>query len=427
MRGRHPPCQGTVRAVPGFRRDARRHRSAARRRWSCIRALPDHPGATARPAGRRAGHRHRPTASRVIDRLTSHPHRFDVAGLHGAELRMAASCNGRGQRSRPLATLVANASHGCEPPAGRPGAHRGGQGPLARPALAVGAAISADEAVELMSAEASSRSGRRLPASGRQERLELLPRWANKGDGDRDASSAREPVSRPPFPSSSGDDAHRRARIRGRRCRRGGIGQVAAWAARPPTIATPAAFPVPRREPLPAASHLLGRSSLTHGMGALPADRASDLRRHRSPLMLMSSSRSCRHRQLHDLSADRPAGAHRLVAAFPRFDAEPVFCHLLGGDAGAGGGNRAEISASSSSAASAARRAISRTPRCSSSVLEDAKGGAVEITDFAPRFKHYDRTFRPPQFVRRVRPIKGRPRIRVRLRPAPIGARGCRN
>ena len=51
------------------------------------------------------------------------------------------------------------------------------------------------------------------------------------------------------------------------------------------------------------------------------------------------------------------------------------------------------------------------------SVLEDAKGGAVEITDFAPRFKHYDRTFRPPQIVRRVRPIRGALRIRVRLRP----------
>ncbi|MBO6519655.1 MAG: glycoside hydrolase family 15 protein [Rhodospirillales bacterium] len=50
--------------------------------------------------------------------------------------------------------------------------------------------------------------------------------------------------------------------------------------------------------------------------------------------------------------------------------------------------------------------------------LHDGKGNAVEITDFAPRFKHLGRAFRPTMFVRTIRPVAGRPRIRVRLRPA---------
>jgi GH15 family glucan-1,4-alpha-glucosidase len=49
--------------------------------------------------------------------------------------------------------------------------------------------------------------------------------------------------------------------------------------------------------------------------------------------------------------------------------------------------------------------------------LEDKSGCAVEITDFAPRFRHYSRYFHPPCLVRLVRPLRGTPRIRIRLRP----------
>lgn len=48
----------------------------------------------------------------------------------------------------------------------------------------------------------------------------------------------------------------------------------------------------------------------------------------------------------------------------------------------------------------------------------DANGNAIEITDFAPRFKRSGRMYRPTAFVRIVRPLAGSPRIRVRLRPA---------
>jgi GH15 family glucan-1,4-alpha-glucosidase len=49
--------------------------------------------------------------------------------------------------------------------------------------------------------------------------------------------------------------------------------------------------------------------------------------------------------------------------------------------------------------------------------LYDDRGGVVEIRDFAPRFFKFGRPLRPMQLVRRVRPLVGRPRIRVVLRP----------
>ncbi len=50
--------------------------------------------------------------------------------------------------------------------------------------------------------------------------------------------------------------------------------------------------------------------------------------------------------------------------------------------------------------------------------LYDRHGGCIEITDFAPRFMHYGRTFCPMMLVRQVRRVHGVPRIRVVVRPA---------
>jgi GH15 family glucan-1,4-alpha-glucosidase len=49
--------------------------------------------------------------------------------------------------------------------------------------------------------------------------------------------------------------------------------------------------------------------------------------------------------------------------------------------------------------------------------LFDQKGQGLRVTDFAPRFAKFDRMFRPLQIVRRIEPIAGLPRIRVRVRP----------
>jgi GH15 family glucan-1,4-alpha-glucosidase len=45
---------------------------------------------------------------------------------------------------------------------------------------------------------------------------------------------------------------------------------------------------------------------------------------------------------------------------------------------------------------------------------EDAE---FEVTDFAPRFRQYERFYKPSMLVRRVRPVAGRPVIRVVCRP----------
>ncbi len=54
--------------------------------------------------------------------------------------------------------------------------------------------------------------------------------------------------------------------------------------------------------------------------------------------------------------------------------------------------------------------------------LFDSTGGAVEVTDFAPRFKQFDRLFRPLTLVRMLRRTSGSPRARIKLRPTVIGS-----
>ena len=103
-------------------------------------------------------------------------------------------------------------------------------------------------------------------------------------------------------------------------------------------------------------------------------------------------------------------------SCFPRFDGDPVFSALLdarrAGRRGAARRLRDRPDRHADLRAGLPRQ--HRRPRLDH---DRRLGNVLEITDFAPRFTHFDRTFRPPQLIRRVRPLKGRPRIRVRLRP----------
>ncbi len=97
---------------------------------------------------------------------------------------------------------------------------------------------------------------------------------------------------------------------------------------------------------------------------------------------------------------------------FPRFDSDAVFCRLLAGDEEKGFfdivlDDLAEIKSD-----------YARNTAIVETVLTDKKGGAVKITDFAPRFENLDRIYRPPQLVRMVEPVGGLPRITIRFRPA---------
>ncbi|CFX01790.1 Glycoside hydrolase 15-related protein [Candidatus Filomicrobium marinum] len=97
----------------------------------------------------------------------------------------------------------------------------------------------------------------------------------------------------------------------------------------------------------------------------------------------------------------------------PRFDGDPVFHSLLAGDGNPSGQGMFAIEVVdfvSSEQAYLPNTAILRT------VLNGASG-SIEVLDFAPRFKWRDRAFRPQMLVRRVRPLSGTPRVRIKVRP----------
>ncbi len=106
-------------------------------------------------------------------------------------------------------------------------------------------------------------------------------------------------------------------------------------------------------------------------------------------------------------------------SCFPRIDGDPVFCSLVDGQKEQGTARERRNGVFSIRLTGMARcdqNYIDNTAVLVS-VQSDAHGNAVEITDFAPRFEQYERMFRPPTLIRRVRPLKGRPRIQVRVKP----------
>ncbi len=113
------------------------------------------------------------------------------------------------------------------------------------------------------------------------------------------------------------------------------------------------------------------------------------------------------------------AQARVVWSCLPAFDGDPAFCALLSPRDHDGGDYVIELEDySHSEQAYLHNTAILRT------VLHDHQGGAVEIIDFAPRWREHERFFRPVMLVRRVTPLSGNPRIRVRARPlADWGAR----
>jgi GH15 family glucan-1,4-alpha-glucosidase len=105
--------------------------------------------------------------------------------------------------------------------------------------------------------------------------------------------------------------------------------------------------------------------------------------------------------------------ASRLVWwCYPRFDGDPVFCRLLSGDVEKGFTD-VVLDGMVDYASD-----YERNTAVVSTVLTDRKGASVKITDFAPRFRAYDRIFRPPQLVRIIEPVAGMPRMTIRFRPA---------
>jgi GH15 family glucan-1,4-alpha-glucosidase len=102
-------------------------------------------------------------------------------------------------------------------------------------------------------------------------------------------------------------------------------------------------------------------------------------------------------------------------ACFPRLDGDPMFCSLLRPRRGED--DIGFFAVELLDGVTTEQRYLQNTPVVVTR-LTDAAGGAIEITDFAPRFVHHGRIFCPMMLVRRVQRIAGHPRIRVRARPA---------
>jgi GH15 family glucan-1,4-alpha-glucosidase len=99
-------------------------------------------------------------------------------------------------------------------------------------------------------------------------------------------------------------------------------------------------------------------------------------------------------------------------ACVPHFAGDPLFCSLLEprlSDQGYFDVALDDVVAS--------RQRYVRNTAVLVTELEDAAGNVVEITDFCPRFRKFERLYHPMMFVRQIRPLTGSPQIRVRLRP----------
>jgi GH15 family glucan-1,4-alpha-glucosidase len=96
----------------------------------------------------------------------------------------------------------------------------------------------------------------------------------------------------------------------------------------------------------------------------------------------------------------------------PRMDGDPVFCSLLEPTLAGQGGFRIELHGQ----VECSQRYLDNTAVLVT-VLRDGDGNALEITDVAPRFRQYGRSYHPFSLLRRLRPLHGSPRIKVLLRP----------
>ena len=106
--------------------------------------------------------------------------------------------------------------------------------------------------------------------------------------------------------------------------------------------------------------------------------------------------------------------AARIVwCCLPRFDADPVFCSLIDDDVNA----RAGFFAIELVGAAGAVQRYRENTAILETEMVDGAGNRIIVTDFAPRFQTRGRTFRPTTLVRRIRPSRGSPRIRIRVRP----------
>ncbi len=103
-------------------------------------------------------------------------------------------------------------------------------------------------------------------------------------------------------------------------------------------------------------------------------------------------------------------------ACAPRVDSDPVFSALLSGRDASDPDLVGVWSVELEGQAEARQAYLRNTPILRTELIDD-RGSSLEIIDFAPRFSRQGRLYRPTALIRLIRPLRGAPLIRIRLRP----------
>ncbi|WP_334189571.1 glycoside hydrolase family 15 protein [Noviherbaspirillum sp.] len=99
---------------------------------------------------------------------------------------------------------------------------------------------------------------------------------------------------------------------------------------------------------------------------------------------------------------------------YPFFDSDPVCCSLLKGEQPEAPFGMIDVRLDG---AADVEQSYERNSAILRTRISDTSGNAIDIIDFAPRFHLHGRLFAPSMLVRIVRPVAGRPRITLRVRP----------
>ena len=97
---------------------------------------------------------------------------------------------------------------------------------------------------------------------------------------------------------------------------------------------------------------------------------------------------------------------------WPRPDGDPIFCSLLGSKPGWGTFRISLVDQT------ACELRYQRNTAILESIAHDARGNAIRVTTWCPRYMRRGRLFRPPMLIRRIAPVTGRPYVRIHLVPA---------
>ncbi|MBV8496773.1 MAG: glycoside hydrolase family 15 protein [Gammaproteobacteria bacterium] len=100
---------------------------------------------------------------------------------------------------------------------------------------------------------------------------------------------------------------------------------------------------------------------------------------------------------------------------WPRPDGDPIFCELL---ANRPGDDAWGVYAIRLVDQKECTLSYCRNTAILQSIARDARGNAIRILTWCPRYMRQGRLFRPTMLIRRIEPISGRPAVVIRLRPA---------